>query len=333
MWMIRAGERAYLIDTFKDKCCVGIGWSALGDLSEVTNEAELKTKYLEEYPDQHPSKSSNAIAMVKKFRFDIKTGDRVISYDPTKRVYLVGNITSDYRYEKSEIDDSDFNHIRKVEWFGEVKRDDLSISTRNTLGSTLALFVVNDEVTKNFDLILESGQQPHTIYDDAPLDLQEEEINQSREDVIEQSRELIKDRVVKISSEDMEELVAGVLRAMGYRTIVSPKGVDRGVDIVASPDGLGLESPRIKVEVKHRKETIGAPDVRSFIGGLRSDDRALYISTGGFTKKAKYEADRANVPVMLIDLDALLNLIILHYDDFDIDTRILLPLAKIYWPK
>ncbi|WP_257575512.1 restriction endonuclease [Vibrio parahaemolyticus] len=36
------------------------------------------------------------------------------------------------------------------------------------------------------------------------------------------------------------------------------------------------------------------------MGGLRSDDRALYISTGGFTKEAKYEADRANVPVMLI---------------------------------
>ncbi|MDA0385192.1 restriction endonuclease [Vibrio owensii] len=333
MWMIRAGERAYLIDTFKDKGCVSIGWSELGDLSEVTNETELKTKYLAEYPDQHSSKSSNAIAMVKKFRFDIKVGDRTISYDPARRIYLVGNITSDYRYEKSEIDDSDFNHIRKVEWIGEVSRDDLSISTRNTLGSTLALFAVNNEVTKDFELILKSGRQPHIIHNDEPDDLQEEEINQSREDVIEQSRELIKDRVIKTSPEGIEELVAGVLRAMGYRTIVSPKGVDRGVDIVASPDGLGLESPRIKVEVKHRKGTIGAPDVRSFIGGLRSDDRALYISTGGFTKEAKYEADRANVPVMLIDLDTLLNLIISHYDDFDIDTRVLLPLAKIYWPK
>jgi restriction system protein len=38
----------------------------------------------------------------------------------------------------------------------------------------------------------------------------------------------------------MQELVAGVLRGMGYKTIVSAKGPDRGRDILASPDGLGL---------------------------------------------------------------------------------------------
>jgi len=51
------------------------------------------------------------------------------------------------------------------------------------------------------------------------------------------------------------DLVAGVLRAMGYRTTVSAPGADRGVDIFASPDGLGLQEPRIFVEVKHRNET------------------------------------------------------------------------------
>jgi restriction system protein len=51
----------------------------------------------------------------------------------------------------------------------------------------------------------------------------------------------------------MEHLVAGVLRAMGYRTIVSAKGMDSGVDIFASPDGL--EYPRIKVKVRYRKNT------------------------------------------------------------------------------
>ncbi|MEZ8127970.1 restriction endonuclease [Enterovibrio norvegicus] len=333
MWMIRAGERAYLVDAFKEKSCVGIGWSALGDLSSINSEAELRERYFAEYPDQHASKSSNAIAMVKKFRFDMKIGDRAISYDPSRRVYLVGNITSDYLYEKSEIDDEDFNHIRKVDWIGEVSRDALPVSARNTLGSTLTVFVVNNEVTRDFDDILNSCRQGSSGNMVDIDDVQEEEIKQSREDVIEQSRELIKDRVVKISPEDMEELVAGVLRAMGYRTIVSAKGADRGVDVFASPDGLGLESPRIKVEVKHRKETMGSQNLRSFIGGLRGDDRGLYVSTGGFTKDAKYEAERSNVPVTLIDIDGLLNLIISHYDAFDIETRMLLPLAKVYWPR
>lgn len=51
----------------------------------------------------------------------------------------------------------------------------------------------------------------------------------------------------------MEELIAGLLSAMGYRTLLSPKGPDRCKDIIASPDGLGLEDPKIIVEVKHRQ--------------------------------------------------------------------------------
>jgi restriction system protein len=47
----------------------------------------------------------------------------------------------------------------------------------------------------------------------------------------------------------MQQLVAGILRAMGYKTQISPPGVDRGKDIVASPDGFGFEHPRIVVEV------------------------------------------------------------------------------------
>lgn len=48
----------------------------------------------------------------------------------------------------------------------------------------------------------------------------------------------------------MERLVAGLLKAMGYCARVMPKGPDGGKDVVASPDALGLESPRIIAEVK-----------------------------------------------------------------------------------
>ena len=72
----------------------------------------------------------------------------------------------------------------------------------------------------------------------------------------------------------MQQLVAGILRAVDYKTRVAPRGRDQGRDIVASPDGLGLEASRIVVEVQHRpKGSIGTPGLRSFSGGLRSGDR------------------------------------------------------------
>jgi len=81
-----------------------------------------------------------------------------------------------------------------------------------------------------------------------------------------------------------------------------------------------------------KNTTIGAPEVRSFIGALRAGDRGIYLSTGGFTREARYESDRATVPVSLMDLDDLARLIETHYEAFDTEGRALLPLTKVYWP-
>jgi restriction system protein len=119
---------------------------------------------------------------------------------------------------------------------------------------------------------------------------------------------------------------------MGYKTRVSPPGSDRGKDIVASPDGFGFESPRIVVEVKHRESTVSADQIRSFLGGRHKDDKGLYVSTAGFTKDAKYEAERAAIPLILMDLDELAASIRDHYENMDAEVRALIPLTKIYWP-
>lgn len=144
--------------------------------------------------------------------------------------------------------------------------------------------------------------------------------------------ERIKDVVVRLDWDDMQELVAGILRAMGYKTQVSPAGADRGKDIVASPDGFGFEHPRIVVEVKHRAGKIDSPSIRSFLGGRHKDDRGLYVSTGGFTKDAHYEAERAQVPLTLWTIDTLVRALIEHYETADTETKRLVPLKRTYLP-
>lgn len=138
--------------------------------------------------------------------------------------------------------------------------------------------------------------------------------------------------VVRVDPAEMQELVAGILRAMGYKTRVSPSGSDRGKDIVASRDGLGFEDPRIVVEVKHRNATMGSQEIRGFLGGRHESDKGLYVSTGGFTKDARYEAERARIPLTLMDLDDLVRVMLEHYERMDIEAQRLVPLRKIYWP-
>ena len=103
-----------------------------------------------------------------------------------------------------------------------------------------------------------------------PAGVEEEAGTELREDIQEKSEQFIEDRIASLDWQQMQELVAGILRAMGYRTTVAADGSDRGVDIFASPDGLGLQEPRIFVEVKHRNGSMGADELRKFLGGRQA---------------------------------------------------------------
>lgn len=228
-------------------------------------------------------------------------------------------------------------HIRRVKWTHLVPRDRLTVTTRNTLGATLTLFKLGGEVAKD----LHANQVPiGTPVADAPS-VQPRELAVEEEvardvvlnDMVERADQFIEDAINKLDWQQMQELVAGILRSMGYRTIVSQAGSDRGVDIFASPDGLGLQEPRIFVEVKHRDQTkMGAEHIRAFLGGRKTGDKCLYVSTGSFTKEARYEAERASVPTMLLDLQGLRKLLVENYEELDAEIRALVPLKRLYWP-
>lgn len=58
---------------------------------------------------------------------------------------------------------------------------------------------------------------------------------------------------------EFQHLVAGLLRGMGYHvSFVAPPGKDRGVDIIAEPDPLGTQGPRVKVQVKREQSKTDA---------------------------------------------------------------------------
>ncbi|HSH37480.1 MAG TPA: restriction endonuclease [Chthoniobacterales bacterium] len=325
IWMIRAGQGGYLAAEFASKNVVAIGWDELGDLTELQSREKIHEQCRAAYPKDKPGKIITSVSVVHRFRNVIREGDGVVTYDPATREYLVGEITGDYQFDPTII--AAHPNIRRVEWRSRVSRDALPSATRNMLGSIITIFAISPEA---WEELQSKGQHKS----ETRRDKEEEkpdfaEIKRSRED---EAHESLKDKLLELDEYQMQELLASILRAMGFKSRVSPRGPDRGVDVFASPDGLGLQEPRIKAEVKHRGGATGAQDLRSFIGGLRPGDRALYLSTGGFSKDAKYEADRSNIPLTLIDLDTLATLVEQHYEAFDSEGRGLLPLTRIYWP-
>ena len=328
MWMVRAGTGSEIFHEFKNYNVIAIGWSELGDLTNIKNKSEIKRLIYEKFPKDSKTQNGLATGMVWKFIDTIKKGDYVISYNSSTRNYIIGKISSNYIYKPEGIGDyNKYVNCRNVEWINEISRDDLNLTSKNQLGGLLTIFHIKTETKKDILNVL-NGEKTETT----PEETNDEEAGTLKDDILNQSTELIKDLVMSLDWDEMEELIAGLLRAMGYKTIISPAGPDKGKDIIASPDGLGLEDPKILVEVKHRNSTMGAPNIRNFMGVLQQNNKGLYVSTGGFSKEAEYEAERSQNPITLMDIDMLVKFIIQYYDNFDNDARTLIPLTKIYWP-
>jgi len=329
VWMVRAGRDSVFIEDFLSRQMVAVGWAKLGDLSDVRSREQLSHLVKQCWPDDNKFQHSASVGQIYRFREELVPGKAVVTYDSGRRIYHLGTVIGDYVYHPEF--DPELKHTRAVKWESEISRDVLTAESKNSLGAISTIFCVSSAASDEILSLGQNGTPPH-LSDDASEEIEESSEAEVRKDTEQRALEFLQDRLSKLAWDEMQELVAGLLRAMGYKTRVTPAGPDRGRDIIASPDGFGFQSPRIVVEVKHRKGAMGAPEVRSFVGGLRQHDNGLYVSTGGFSREARYEADRTNQNLTLMDADDLGKAIVEHYDSMDTETRALLPLRKIYWP-
>ncbi len=320
MWMVRAGRGGRHFADFVEHGVVALGWAQIGDPTGCTSLAALVGRFRAGYPDWTDTQIEVGAGQMFRFLHEFKLGDSVITYDSQQRVYLTGIIVGPARYCASDVEE--LSCIRSVKWGDMINRDALSRESRNTLGAIQTLFLLPDYSCIEIESRLAGEAPPPPPQPEAdPYDA-----------IQERALERLKDRIGQLEWHRLQELVAALLRALGYRTKVSPPGADRGKDVFASPDGFGFELPRIVVEVKHRPaQAMGAPEVRSFLGGRHKDDRGLYVSTGGFTREAYYEAERASIPVTLMTLDDLARAIMDNYEEFDTVGRTLVPLTRVYW--
>ncbi|WP_099159042.1 restriction endonuclease [Virgibacillus ndiopensis] len=323
-WMIRAGDNNELIPVWKEQGIASIGWPKLGDPKQYRSKEEMVAKAGDVFSESKPKSRNSWVNQVWRFSREIKNGDRVLTYFKETRQYMVGTVTESHFYDKS-IGNSDYpNHI-KVNWEEiTVDRDSLSQAAKNSLGSVLTVFRVDDWGSEIEELV------EHPFFE--PDDTNENGIEESEiiEDLVSKALVMVQDKVDKLDPWQMQELVGGLLQAMDYNVRVSPKGPDGGVDVLAYKDAFGFEKPIIKVQVKHRKSSASAPEIQQLLGANPIDANSLFVSTGGFTSQA--EAVAKHNSVRLVDLEELVDLVVKWYESMPNDVRALLPLQKMYVP-
>jgi restriction system protein len=261
-----SGRGSENIDDFLRHGIVAVGDPQLGPVPLKIKKDELLKLYAEKYPAEKEASRATWASQLLRFITELKTGDEVATAHREQRKYLLGRILSDYEWAPNLI--ADMPHTRRVQWTQEVNRDQLTPATKNTLGSALTLFKVNADVDKELHAHAISIGAEAPALTPAPQMKKAAEIEEEQlaNDYLERADEFIEDAIDALDWSQIQDLVAGLLRAMGYRTTTSERGPDRGVDIFASPDGLGLQEPRIFVEVKHRSQVIGSKEIRAFLG-------------------------------------------------------------------
>ena len=87
-------------------------------------------------------------------------------------------------------------------------------------------------------------------------------------------KDLIQSRITELfTGHDLSRLVAEVLKAEGFTTDMSPPGPDGGIDVFAGRGPLGLDSPRLIVQVKSSPSPVDVKVVRELNGVLSTQTR------------------------------------------------------------
>ena len=145
--------------------------------------------------------------------------------------------------------------------------------------------------------------------------------------------EEIADHLGAMNPYDFQDLIADLLRAMGFHpSWVAPPGKDGGLDVIAYPDPLGATLPRLKVQVKRQQAKVSVDGLRAFLSVLGDRDVGLFVNLGGFTSDAEATARTQETRrVRLIDAQMLFDLWTEHYDRLSDEARRRLPIKPIHF--
>jgi restriction system protein len=178
------------------------------------------------------------------------------------------------------------------------------------------------------------SKEDHTDPADESADAEEEpEATTILEEAEESAWSEIESHLATLPPYEFQELVAALLRGMGYHVSwIAPPGPDRGIDVIAHADPLGISGPRVKVQVKRRADRVAVAEIRSFMAMLSDGDVGLFVANGGFTKDAEDEARyQERRRIMLVDSKRLFDLWVEHYGRISELKRRLLPLKPVYF--
>lgn len=306
---------------FLNNNLIAIGWHEMGDISDIQSDREsLKQRYPIVYPDKKKGAIPTDCGQIFRFINEVQIGDYVVFPSKYNRKINIGEITGDATYDSNG---GNYPRRRTVKWLKkELSRTAFSQGALYEIGSAMTFFSVKNYADEFLAAI--DGKLPVNDTDD-----EAEEISLQADSIIETTRDyVLKQLSTNLKGYPLEDLVADLLRAMGYKVTQSPKGGDRGIDIVIYKDEL---PPRIVVQVKSYDQDVPEKDVQALKGAMNNNDYGLFVTLTDYKDNArKYLHEHTEIRG--IDGRELVDLLLQYYDKLSDKYRSIIPMKRVYIP-
>lgn len=308
---------------FLQKDVIAIGWKEIGDLSKIKAERDaFKEKYAQVYPEAKKGSIANGAGMLYRFACEVQIGDYVVFPSKIDRRINIGIVEGNYEYNPDAVE---YVQQHKVKWLKHLPRTAFSQGALYEVGSAMSFFSIKN-YSDEYLSALEKNFKKEDISNDSEED---ESVGATADEIIESTKDFILKELSKnLKGYDLEQFVANLLNAMGYRTSVSAHGGDSGIDITAYKDEL---PPRILVQVKSQDGDIKESTIQSLKGAMREGDYGLFVTLSNYTKNAQKYLESTPI-IRGINGTELVDLILKYYEDLSEKYRKMIPLKMVYIP-
>ncbi len=301
---------------------IAVGWNELGDLSKIEqNRDAFREKMTMTYTDASKQSVATMTGQVYRFVCEMNIGDYIVFPSKTDRKINIGIVQGDYYYVSSN---NDYANRRAVKWLKHLPRTAFTQGALYESGSAMTLFMIKNYADEYLSALDENFTKKSTI---SPID--DESVATTAEDIKESTKDFVlKQLSSQLKGYSLEDFVADLFRAMGYRTTLSAHGGDSGIDITAYKDEL---PPRILVQVKSQDSDIKESTIQSLKGAMREGDYGVFVTLSDYTKNARKYLD--NTPIIRgINGTELVSLILKYYKDLSEKYQRMIPLEMVYIP-
>jgi len=338
-WVIRSGRFGERDEWALEHGVSGGGWREVPDLSAASDRPAVEAIVSAAFANEPAGTRHSYTGQMWALRGRIQVGDLLVMPMKTTRELAIGRVTGGYRY-LSEEEDPNCRHVVEVDWKTRVSRAVIKQDLLYTLGSAISTFSPSrNGAAARLEYVLEHGVDPGATVASAvsPVDAEEDAVVDEPE-TSPNVAELAMDQIITRIGEEFsglgfQNLVLELLRAEGFEADEAPAGADGGVDITAGRGLLGLESPKLIVQVKTGQ--VGS-EVVSQLNGLVSTqgaDYGLLVTWAGLSKPARDAVRHQRFKVKVWDSASVIDAVLRNYDRLPEAITGRVPLRRVWMLK